>query len=296
MKNDAQKNYRYQRWFRKSVIPVQFCTLSGEEFPCKIELYAPRAKNGGRKFELQSLCTDCTHVSYVRTRRSWKIDGIFKFHSFFHNRFGRLSGRLLGKYVHVENNAYVAEKIEISTRFFSGYFQNWYYVAQSLPLIDSELNELLTRNPDKGFISSDKGDFGVVHYRRGDLSNFRTSMGLLDDSYFLNAIKVALADLNPMTRLIILTDDKNAGVRAFSDITEEVFGPADIEEWEALKVMSKAQFVITSNSTFSWWGALLCSQNGGQVYLPSPWFLNWTPDPGDAFHFPDSKVIPSKFF
>jgi hypothetical protein len=266
-----------------------------QNFNARIKLYAPSPKNGGRDFKLNSLCANCKHIEFVRTKRSWKIDTIFKFRNYMDNRFDGLVNRFIEKYVYVEQNAYISEKTKQSTRLYSGYFQNWYYVSQSLSLIDSEILNLLNSIQTMRSRSYDGVDYGVVHYRRGDLLDFRSTMGLLDDAYFLNAVEVALAESNPSLRLVILTDDKNAGVKAFSGITEDVYGPSDIEEWEAFKIMSRARFVITSNSTFSWWGALLCFQNGGEVYLPSPWFLNWSPDPGNAFYFPGFKTIPSEF-
>lgn len=266
-----------------------------KEFNARISFYAPSQRNGGREFRLQSLCANCTHIDFVRTKRSWRIDTAFKFRGFVNSHFGGPLSRLIENSVHVERNAYISEDIKGSSRLYSGYFQNWHYVAQSLSLFDSELNELVTSTESMGVFSSDKGDYGVVHFRRGDLINFRSSMGLLKDTYFLKAIEVALAELNPAPRLVVITDDKSAAVKVFSGITEEIFGPSDLQEWEALNVMSTARFVITSNSTFSWWGGLLCFKNGGEVYVPSPWFLNWSPDPGNAFNFPNFNVIPSDF-
>lgn len=267
-----------------------------EEFNARISLYAPSSRNDGRDFKLQSLCANCTHIDFVRTKRSWRIDAAFKFRGFVNNHFGGRLNRLIEKSVHVERNAYISEEVEGSTRLYSGYFQNWHYVAQSLSLFDSELNELVTGTESMEVFSSDRGDYGVVHFRRGDLINFRSSMGLLKDAYFLKAIEVAFTELNPAPRLVVITDDKSAAVKVFSGITEEIFGPSDLQEWEALNVMSTARFVITSNSTFSWWGGLLCFKNGGEVYVPSPWFLNWSPDPSNAFHFPGFKEISSDFF
>jgi hypothetical protein len=267
-----------------------------KEFNARISLYAPSPRNGGREFKLQSLCANCTHIDFVRTKRSWRIDTAFKFRGFVDNHLrGRLS-RLIEKSVHVERSAYISEDIKGSTRLYSGYFQNWHYVDQSLSLFDSELNELVASTESMGVFSCDKGDYGVVHFRRGDLINFRSSMGLLKDTYFLKAIEVALAELNPAPRLVVITDDKGAAEKVFSRFTKEIFGPSDLQEWESLHVMSTARFVITSNSTFSWWGGLLCIKNGGEVYVPSPWFLNWSPDPSKAFHFPGFKVIPSDFY
>ena len=266
-----------------------------KEFNARISFYAPSPRNGGREFKLQSLCANCTHIDFVRTKRSWKIDTAFKFRGFVDTHLGGPFSRLIENSVYVERNAYISEDTKGSTRLYSGYFQNWHYVAQSLSLFDSELNKLVTRTESMEVFSSDKGDYGVVHFRRGDLINFRSSMGLLKDTYFLKAIEVALAELNPAPRLVVITDDKSAAVKVFSGITEEIFGPSDLQEWEALNVMSTARFVITSNSTFSWWGGLLCFKNGGEVYVPSPWFLNWSPDPSNAFNFPGFKVIPSDF-
>jgi hypothetical protein len=267
-----------------------------KEFNARISLYAPFPKNGGRDFKLQSLCANCNHIDFVRTKRSWRIDTTFKFLDFVNNNnFNGWLSRLIEKYVHVERNAYISEEVKSSARLYSGYFQHWYYVAQSQSLFDCELNGIVTGSESMGVRSSYNGDYGVVHFRRGDLINFRSSMGLLKDAYFIKAIEIARAELNPAIRLVVLSDDKSAAVKVFSGITEEIFGPSDIEEWEALNVMSTARFVITSNSTFSWWGAFLCFQNGGEAYLPSPWFLNWSPDPRNAFHFPGFKVIPSDF-
>lgn len=266
-----------------------------KEFNARISFYAPSQRTGEREFKLQALCANCAHIDFVRTKRSWRIDTAFKFRGFVDNHFGGKFSRLIEKSLHVEGNAYISEDIKRSTRLYSGYFQNWHYVAQSLSLFDSELDQLVTSTESMGVFSSDKGDYGVVHFRRGDLVNFSSSMGLLKDTYFLKAIEVALAELNPTLRLVVLTDDKSAAVKIFSGLTEEIFGPSDLQEWEALKVMSTARFVITSNSTFSWWGGLLCFKNGGEVYVPSPWFLNWSPDPRDAFHFPGFKVIQSDF-
>ena len=52
------------------------------------------------------------------------------------------------------------------------------------------------------------------------------------------------------------------------NLADEVYGPYDVEEWKPLSIMSNAIFVVTRNNTFSWWGALLSSKNGGtHMYL-----------------------------
>ena len=176
-----------------------------------------------------------------------------------------------------------------------GYFQNWQYVHVVMPQIYSELVAMLTKV--SGIASIQLGDsvYGVVHFRRGDLLNYGKTMGVLDDDYFLKAITYAFTDLNQRVKLVVLTDDKEAGEKTFASLADEVYGPDDVDEWEALRIMSNAIFVVTSNSTFSWWGALLSSKNGGTAYVPSPWFLDWSPNPGEAFTFPSFKKVPAQF-
>jgi hypothetical protein len=120
-------------------------------------------------------------------------------------------------------------------------------------------------------------------------------MGVLQDDYFFHAIELAFDDLKARIKVIVLTDDSELGAATFLHVADEIYGPDAVDEWQGLRIMSQASFVITSNSTFSWWGALLASINGGVAYIPSPWFANWNQDPGSAFEYPGFKTIPSNF-
>jgi len=262
----------------------------------KIEIYAPKQKGvGGRDFALESLCLECSHIYRVRSRRLWWIDFVFKCRGFIQHRLGNLAQDLFDKYLYVESNAYEVAEVNVSVRVYSGYFQNWQYVLEVMPQIYSELVKILTKATSRASIRLGDSVYGVVHYRRGDLLKYRKTMGILADDYFLKAINSAFADLNQRIKLVVLTDDKEAGEKTFAGIAAEVYGPEDVEEWEALSIMSNAIFVVTSNSTFSWWGGLLSSKKGGVVYVPSPWFLDWSPNPGEAFNSPNFKKIPAQF-
>lgn len=272
-----------------------FAHLLAKHLGFKIVLYAPTLKNAARKFELERLCANCTHISGVRTRKSWSLDFVFKFRDFVKSNIDVRAGALFDRHLFIETNAYAISQIKNTPRIYSGYFQNWQYVNDAMPEICSEFLQHLAGVT--GMVSQDLEGavYGVLHYRRGDFLNYRETMGVLDYTYFLKALNRAISDLNQQIRLIVLTDDKENATKAFVDYADEVYGPSQVQEWEALKIMSNAAFVITSNSTFSWWGAFLASQQGGAAYIPSPWFWKWSPEPRGAFEFPVFNLIPSQF-
>jgi hypothetical protein len=273
-----------------------FAHLLTNDPNAKIEIYAPKSKkNGGLDFALESLCLECSHIYRVRSKRLWWIDFIFKCRGFIQHRFDNSAQDFFNKYLYVESNAYDVADINVSARVYSGLFQNWQYVHEVMPQIYSELDKILTKAAGAASIRLGDSVYGVVHFRRGDLLKYRKTMGILADDYFLKAINSAFADLKRPIKLVVLTDDKEAGEKTFAGLADEVYGPGDVKEWEALSIMSNAIFVVTSNSTFSWWGGLLSSKKGGAVYVPSPWFLDWSPNPGEAFNSPNFKKIPAQF-
>jgi hypothetical protein len=261
----------------------------------KVTIYSPKPKNGAREFALHSLTDNCSHLDRLRLKRSWLLDIRFKFRGFIQHRFGKTFDKPLEKYFYSESNAYSFVSNRLSHKYYSGYFQNWRMVDAALPMFYSELNKALSEHSSSISEQLDSEPYGVVHFRRGDLLEFYQSMGVLEDDYFLSAIDSAFADLQKRIKLIVLTDHKEKALKSFADVADSVYGPYDVDEWEALRIMSRASFVVTSNSTFSWWGGLLAAKNGGVAYTPTPWFLNWTPDPGAAFEYPGFRNIPSRF-
>jgi hypothetical protein len=219
----------------------------------------------------------------------------FKALGFFQYRFPKIFKIFFSRLDLVEQNNYSFENSDTSFKYYSGYFQHWKYVVNSLESFEAELDFVIKEQLEGLPEYFSQSRYGVVHFRQGDLLNYRKSMGNLSFEYFEDSISTALEDCGKEIRIVVLSDDKDAALKRFSNLAAKVYGPDEISEWQGLAAMSAAKFVITSNSTFSWWGALLASRRDGIAYIPSPWFLNWQPDPGDAFNFPGFKRIPSTF-
>jgi len=263
----------------------------------RLDIYFPNPKDGAREFALGLLCRNCNHVNRLRLNRSMWVDLASKIIDFLKFRNPRVYKSLISKFHYSEVNSYEYEYENglIHKHIYSGYFQNWKYVDEVINEVEKELMPFLESQLENVFLRFPRSDYAVLHFRRGDLLKYSETMGVLDADYFSRALETAMADVGRELRLIVLTDDRQAAIQELTGFIAEIYGPADLSEWQALALMSKAKFVITSNSTFSWWGGLLASRNGGSVYIPNPWFLDWNPNPGDAFRYPGFITVHSTF-
>jgi hypothetical protein len=133
-----------------------------------------------------------------------------------------------------------------------------------------------------------------VHFRGGDFYKNQNKYGVLRSDYYLSALNI----VDPFREklLTVVTDDvENAKATLKTLNPDMVLGPNHLNEWETLKLMSCGGTLITSNSTFSWWGGRLALAGGAQVYIPRPWLNDPKTGVQDAFEHPEFKLISSIF-
>jgi len=174
---------------------------------------------------------------------------------------------------------------------FIGYFQNFRYVEHVWKEIKPELFVFL----DGIKIDICKPlSYTVIHIRGGDFFDQKDSFGVLSSEYFKAAVN-SLKDCDK-SFIVVVTDDLARNKNIYESLKPNlIFGPADLNEWQTLKLMAMANVVITSNSTFSWWGGRLAFENGAEVVIPSPWFKNAEIGVLDAFEHPGFKTCTSSF-
>lgn len=181
---------------------------------------------------------------------------------------------------------------------FDGYWQNWFYVDtvknQIIPEISKiinsiELSEDLSFSGDKKYL--------ILHVRRGDymLPKHRRSFGVVNLSAYLSKID-ELTKNKPDSEIMTLTDDidllKN---EKHYERFGKILGPQSINSWQALKLMSKSHYLMTANSSLSWWGGYLSMLNGGRVFIPKPWFKIDTNNITNSLLHPKFYTYPSIF-
>lgn len=161
----------------------------------------------------------------------------------------------------------VLGKISNKTLILRGYFQNSKSVFLNHKSYQIELESWLDNCvglSTKELVRQFK-DYNAIHIRRGDFQHAKSTTGILSFEYFTR-----LTD--PSLKTIIVTDD----VLAIPKIEEYfptalVLNPQDVPPPDAMFILVNATSLVTSNSTFSWWAAVIGATKIRSIYMPKPW-------------------------
>jgi hypothetical protein len=112
----------------------------------------------------------------------------------------------------------------------------------------------------------------AVHVRRGDYVDLKKSFGLLDEPYYVEALK-RLQTAFPEARIWLFSDNVELVKASF---THPIWKSAlwfqnDLDPIETMLLISNCDGLVLSNSTFSYWSALLSKRNALTV-VPETWF------------------------
>ena len=258
----------------------------------QIEFAIDNKPQGDRPYGLAPLVASCPHVRKVNQKEIREVPKQRFGLRLFKNRHLRFLLPLL-------DSSYFAQEefpFQYNLEQFSkhklnvGYFQNWEYVESVWETISLEINQVLAMQ-DLSMVSGISLDKTIViHIRRGDLIPSANTMGVLDVSYYENALANIL-NFNSNLEVICITDDVPNSRDVAKQLNSKILlGPQELNQWEAIALMSKSKYVVASNSTFSWWGSYLCLKNGGKAILPHPWFKDWHQNIEQAFLFPGSTI------
>jgi hypothetical protein len=252
----------------------------------KIKIISLNTSRRDRPFEITELLNYCRHFSRVSSE-------------FSSNKLGIVKKYILDYFFQFkETREFTFEKNSPSmiSRFsrIYGYFQNWEYVENTFHIIGSEIESYL-KTIDISAVKIPNKYIGI-HVRRGDNLFTLKTMGSLSSNYYKSAL-MKISEENKLP-VVVFTDD----LKGASDVLETIspnyiFGPNDLSVWQSLKLMANSDYLITANSTFSWWAAILGfkSKRIKRVIIPDPWFRDWETPILDAFQYPGFEVKKSEF-
>ena len=178
-----------------------------------------------------------------------------------------------------------------SFAYHLGYYQNSSIVDKLKDILVPELLVSL----DSGKKSSTTNDLvgaEVIHIRRGDTLTPQNMerVGVLSSEYYSK-----LPRKSAHRRIVVTDDIEGAKIILREQDIDTFYGPDDLSVKETLRVMANASSLYTANSSLSWWGGVLAQYQGAKVFIPDPYFRNFTPNPGNALSFPGFQKLPSDF-
>lgn len=150
-----------------------------------------------------------------------------------------------------------------------GYWQNSAYYVN---IVEKMKSMFVLRQPSQCYRKVaekiEMGHYCAVHVRRGDYATFYDN-SILPKSYYLDAIE----QMNGLcSRYLVFSDDVEWCKQNFpKDKFEFVEKFGTFQDYEELMLMSKCEYHIIANSSFSWWGAYL--SNSKKVICP--YYSRW---------------------
>jgi len=179
------------------------------------------------------------------------------------------------------------ENSDPKTKQYYGFFLNWRYVESEKHGAVQDILNLIDMKSKDFKIEKSTGKTLVVHVRRGDYleRGIDQILGVIDPKSYKRVIE-SIMKQNLTLRVLTLTDDDNLSLNlAYGPIFGKILTRNEVNEWQALKIMIEADYVIAANSTFSWWGAVLSYvKNRSTCYIPEQFYKNL--DDKGSFLFP----------
>ena len=196
----------------------------------------------------------------------------------------RLVRKRLSRRLYIEDPANVSRwKREVfkPTRDVLGYFQDHSLVAEQWAAIQDRFREEETW---RRILDCPLEDRIVVHYRLGDYvtnSSAQSFHGVTHPQFFYDAIN----EIDPQgnRKVHLVTDSDGLARRLLTsvglDSSRIMSSSSNQGHLEDLATLSNSTNVITSNSSFSWWGGWIAQQKGATVVAPEPWFSSGDESP-----------------
>lgn len=170
--------------------------------------------------------------------------------------------------------------IPLTSRKLKGYFQTWRYfdaldvMPNLLAAIEAKVSPWALQLGE----TLVKEDALCLHVRRGDARySLNGKLGILSMRYFEQVL-----EMHPSNPVWIFSDSPSEIERELAQrrISARIVNhPLGSDPIDALYLMSKGSNLAISNSTFSWWAAML-SKSKEKIYAPLPWFKE-LPEPLD---------------
>lgn len=153
------------------------------------------------------------------------------------------------------------------THVYIGDWQNYRYITESfVGVVNSQLSRI-------NMISKLDclNDYLGIHIRRGDYLDDNSIHKVLDWKYYYEAM-TAISERKPSLKLLVFSDDESAALDLITNYSGTVMASSlTKDDLNQIYAMSQMNYLVISNSSFSFMAALL-GKKSKFVVAPSQWF------------------------
>lgn len=154
-----------------------------------------------------------------------------------------------------------------------GFFQRLDYVESVRSLVASFL--MASKDFQAGVALGKQKDFIACHVRRGDYlkPRAREFHGLTTIDYHLDALK-SLRQSGMDSPIVVFSESRRVTAQLSLELGEKLeLAGQRMSPLKLLGLMSSARAWVISNSSLSWWAAIVGSRADGVVFAPDRWML-----------------------
>jgi len=274
-------NYFFQNGKRRAYSLHHFCVDEQVEVFGKAKEYWYTLCFNARLFT----CYPDVFLKWIFSKKRPKSDEEFRISS--------------GKGMYVHFNTFHLFDVPASKRknkHIYGNYEHYGYVKDVLPELRKEFKVKTEPSAEnKAMIEKLRSEESVcVHIRRGDyLSPQWRMLHVCTFDYYQKALDI-IQQRNPNAKFYVFsnTHDDIEWIKENYHFKQEVdyvdLGNTDYEEF---RLMCNCKHFAISNSTFSWWAAVLSERENKTVVAPSPWVRDSSPD-WEGLYLPGWQIVP----
>lgn len=171
------------------------------------------------------------------------------------------------------------QKVKMLVGYFQSYKYFDIYKKAIFKLAKIEASQKLVYNKSKEDYNLDLNASVSIHYRLGDYKKLQDYHPILENSYYIDALK-SLVKKTQIKHVIFFCEDDDldevlVNIYELEQIFPELIfvrGGQYLSDWEQMMLMSLCGSNIIANSTFSWWGAYFNTNPTKIVCYPGTWF------------------------
>jgi hypothetical protein len=173
-----------------------------------------------------------------------------------------------------------------------GYFQSHKYFSTFFDtickMLDIENQKLKVLSKYSHYFENNECEKYIsVHFRLSDYKKIQHIYPILKKQYYEKALLYIMAETEKKDWKILYfcEEESNKEVEETIEYLKKrcsncqfIKVPDDISDWEQMLIMSTCLHNIIANSTFSWWGAYLNTNQDKIVCFPNEWFGPGSPN------------------